>query len=113
MRGRKSSTPCAIEMKLTKQHLTRRLAVAELSEKQLECPHHWGLVHEDFITGGRSQDCYDCGARRQLPSSKGSPAWKAQMMLKYEKLESCTLGEAEVWFDRNKVKMRVLEGYRD
>lgn len=82
-----------------------------LSERQRLCRHSWSFVREDLSTGSRTQDCYDCGARRQLASPKGSPAWKAQMMLKYENLESCSLGEAEIWFARNKVKMQMLEGY--
>lgn len=87
--------------------------MGELSEKQRKCRHDWSLPREDIATGSRTQDCWSCGARRQLPSPKGSPAWKAQMMLKHEKLSSCTLGEAEIWFEKNKAKMRTLEGYRD
>ena len=85
--------------------------MVELSEKQLKCSHYWTFPFEDLITGSRKQDCLNCGARRQLPSPKGSPAWKAQMMMKHEHLSSCTIGEAEVWFDENKNRIERLERF--
>jgi hypothetical protein len=73
----------------------------EATQAMKDCRHQWVYQGEDILTGTLKSYCHKCGGAKQHKARKGTPAWKAQEMMRVTGRKTVTIGEGEAWWQKN------------